>query len=113
MRRDPISLIATFGAPLLVGLLLLSRIISGHWGAVAFMAITFAVVIVLYLRFIRLAVTIYDPVHSDEEDRYIALGESQRQRLLVVVFTDRDDRIRVISARIATPRERKDYEKGR
>jgi len=35
------------------------------------------------------AVTIYDPVHSDEEDRYIALGESQRQRLLVVVFTDR------------------------
>lgn len=52
MRHDPISLIATFGAPLLVGLLLLYRIISGHWGAVAFMAITFAVVMVLYLRFV-------------------------------------------------------------
>lgn len=60
-----------------------------------------------------LSVTIYDPVHSDDEDRYITLGESQRRRLLVVVFTDRGDRIRLISARIATRRERKGYEKGR
>ena len=60
-----------------------------------------------------LSVTIYDPVHSDEEDRYIVLGESQRRRLLVVVFTDRGDRIRIISARVASRRERKDYEKGR
>jgi uncharacterized protein len=60
-----------------------------------------------------LLVTIYDPVHSEDEDRYIALGESQRRRLLVVVFTDRGDRIRIISARVATRRERKDYEKGR
>ncbi|MHB8974573.1 MAG: BrnT family toxin [Pirellulaceae bacterium] len=60
-----------------------------------------------------LSVTIYDPVHSEDEDRYIALGESQRRRLLVVVFTDRGDRIRIISARVATRRERKDYEKGR
>ena len=60
-----------------------------------------------------LSVTIYDPVHSDEEDRYITLGESQRRRLLVVVFTDRDDRIRIISARVATRRERKEYEKDR
>jgi uncharacterized DUF497 family protein len=60
-----------------------------------------------------LSVTIYDPVHSEDEDRYIALGESQRRRLLVVVFTDRGDRIRLISARVATRRERKDYEKGR
>ncbi len=59
------------------------------------------------------SVTIYDPVHSDDEGRYITLGESQRRRLLVVVFTDRGDRIRLISARIATRRERKDYEKGR
>ena len=50
-----------------------------------------------------LAVTIHDPVHSDEEDRYITLGESQRQRLLVVVFTDRDDRIRIISAQGRDP----------
>ncbi|MCO6454360.1 MAG: BrnT family toxin [Pirellulaceae bacterium] len=60
-----------------------------------------------------LSLTIYDPIHSDDEDRYITLGESQRGRLLVVVFTDRDDRIRIISSRVTTRRERKDYEKGR
>ena len=60
-----------------------------------------------------LSVTIYDPVHSDDEDRYIVLGESQRRRLLVVVFTDRGERIRIISARVATRTERKDYEEGR
>jgi len=60
-----------------------------------------------------LAITIYDLVHSDEEDRYIILGQSQRQRLLVVAFTDRDDRIRIICARVATRGERRDYEKGR
>ena len=60
-----------------------------------------------------LSVTIYDPVPSEDEDRYVTLGESQRRRLLVVVFTDRDDRIRITSARVATRRERKDYEKGR
>jgi uncharacterized protein len=60
-----------------------------------------------------LSVTIYDPTHSDEEHRYITLGESQRRRLLVVVFTDRDDRIRIISARGATRSERKNYEEGR
>ena len=60
-----------------------------------------------------LAVTIYDPLHSDEEHRYVTLGQSQRRRLLVVVFTDRDERIRIISARVATRRERRDYEEGR
>jgi uncharacterized DUF497 family protein len=59
-----------------------------------------------------LARTIYDPLHSDEEDRFVQLGESQRRRLLVVVFTDRGDRIRIISARVATRHERKDYEEG-
>ena len=43
-----------------------------------------------------LALTIYDPAHSDDEDRYIMLGESIRRKLLVVVFTDRDERIRII-----------------
>jgi uncharacterized DUF497 family protein len=57
--------------------------------------------------------TIFDPLHSDEEDRFIILGESNRRRLLVVVLTDRDERIRIISARTATRRERKDYEEGR
>ena len=59
-----------------------------------------------------LARTIGDPLHADEEDRYITLGQSHRRRLLVVVFTDRGDVIRIISARVATRRERKDYEEG-
>ncbi len=57
-----------------------------------------------------LARTIHDPLHSEEEDRYVNLGQSQRGRLLVVVFTDREERIRIISARVATRRERKKYE---
>ena len=59
-----------------------------------------------------LARTIHDPQHSDEEDRFVIVGESHRQTLLVVVFTDRRDKIRLISAREANRRERKDYEKG-
>jgi uncharacterized protein len=60
----------------------------------------------------QLALTIRDPLHSEDEDHFITLGESHRRRLLVVVFTDRGDRIRIISARVATRRERKDYEEG-
>jgi len=59
-----------------------------------------------------LARTIDDPLHSDEEDRFVSLGESRRQRLLVVVFTERGGKIRIISARVATRHERKDYEEG-
>lgn len=59
-----------------------------------------------------LSVTIDDPVHSDDEERFIILGESSRRRLLVVSFTERDTRLRIISARVATRRERKDYEEG-
>ena len=60
-----------------------------------------------------LALTIPDPLHSEEEDRFITLGESRRRRLLVVVFTERGEKIRLIRARVATRRERKDYEEGR
>ena len=56
--------------------------------------------------------TIPDPLHSDEEDRFIILGESAAGRTLVVVHTHRGEDIRIISARKATPRERKDYERG-
>jgi uncharacterized DUF497 family protein len=59
-----------------------------------------------------LALTIPDPLHSEEEDRFVTLGESNRRRLLVVVSVDRDDKVRIISARVATRRERKDYEEG-
>jgi uncharacterized DUF497 family protein len=59
-----------------------------------------------------LSLTIPDPDHSDEETRFLIVGESIRQRLLVVSHTDEDDNIRIISARIATRREMKTYEQG-
>jgi uncharacterized DUF497 family protein len=59
-----------------------------------------------------LALTGYDPDHSSEEDRYLTMGTSLDGRLLVVSHTDRDDRVRIISARVASRRERKDYEDG-
>jgi uncharacterized protein len=54
--------------------------------------------------------TIPDPLHSTDEDRFVMVGQSDRRRVLVVVFTERGDRFRIISARLATRRERKDYE---
>jgi len=59
-----------------------------------------------------LSSTIEDPLHSDEEDRFVTIGQSYTGRTLVVVHTDRGDRVRIISARCAGPRERKDYEEG-
>ncbi len=59
-----------------------------------------------------LSLTRFDPLHSDEEDRYVLLGRSVRNRLLVVVHTARGDRIRIISARKATKKERKQYEEN-
>jgi uncharacterized protein len=53
-----------------------------------------------------------DPRHSLDEERYVLLGVSRRRRLLAVMFTDRGEAIRLISARRATPRERRDYEQG-
>jgi uncharacterized DUF497 family protein len=60
----------------------------------------------------ELSRTIHDPAHSDQEDRFVILGESHQGRLIVVAFTDREDRIRIISARLATRHERKNYEEG-
>lgn len=59
-----------------------------------------------------MSLTTPDPAHSDQEDRLILLGESFRGRLMVVVHTDREDRTRLISARLATRRERHDYEES-
>jgi uncharacterized protein len=53
-----------------------------------------------------LSLTIDDPDHSDKEDRFIIVGLSSAKRLLVVVHVERGDRIRIIGARLATPRER-------
>ena len=52
------------------------------------------------------SITIDDPLHSVREYRCVTLGHSAKDRLLVVVHTDRNERIRIISARPATGRER-------
>ena len=57
-----------------------------------------------------LAVTYLDPEHSGDEIRYLTFGHSSQSRLIVVAHTDRDDKIRVISARAMTRKEKKDYE---
>jgi len=55
------------------------------------------------------SITITDPDHSDEEERYVLLGLSYRGNMLVVVHTERGDSVRIISARKATKRERGQY----
>ena len=57
-----------------------------------------------------LSVTIPDPDHSDDEQRFLLLGLSTRGRLLVVAHVERGDSIRLISARRADRRERRTYE---
>ena len=57
-----------------------------------------------------LEMTIPDSDHSEGEARFLSLGLSSEKRLLVVAYTEREDRIRVIHARVAAPRERRLYE---
>ncbi len=57
-----------------------------------------------------LEVTIPDPVHSVAEARFVSIGLSEARRLLVVTYTEREGRIRIISAREAAPGERRHYE---
>ena len=59
-----------------------------------------------------LSLTIDDPLHSEEEDRFILIGNSCRNRLLVIVHAERGENIRIISARKATKIERKQYEEN-
>lgn len=59
-----------------------------------------------------LSVTIFDPDHSEDEQRFILLGRTYANRLVVVVHTERGHAVRIISARLATKRERRDYELG-
>lgn len=51
-----------------------------------------------------------DPDHSLEEERLLIIGRSRRGRLLFVAYTERAESVRLISAREATRRERRDYE---
>ena len=57
-----------------------------------------------------LGITIYDPDHSEGEDRYITIGTSGGGRFLMVAHTERGDRIRIINARELTRAEREIHE---
>ena len=54
--------------------------------------------------------TVRDPDHSLNEDRYLIFGMSKIGNYLVVSYTERNNRVRLISARKMTPQERKAYE---
>ena len=55
------------------------------------------------------SITIYDPDHSIDEDRYIDIGFSLKGRLIVVSYTERKERIRIINSRNAEKKEQKTY----
>jgi uncharacterized protein len=57
-----------------------------------------------------LSLNMPDPLHSAEEARFLVLGMSLNQRLLVVAYAERGPRTRIITARKATRRERNDYQ---
>ncbi|MGV0029054.1 BrnT family toxin [Phormidesmis priestleyi] len=59
-----------------------------------------------------LYVDFYDPDHSEDEERYLIIGESNQGRLLIVSYTERGDSTRLISAREVTRAERESYEDG-
>ena len=59
-----------------------------------------------------LSLTIPDELYSDSEERFIIVGESTRQRILVVVHTEENMVVRIISTRVATSQERTAYEEG-
>lgn len=58
------------------------------------------------------SITIHDPDHSAYEQRYIDIGSSDKDRVLVVVYTERGSNLRIVSCRKATLSERKLYEEG-
>ena len=59
-----------------------------------------------------LSISIPDPSHSEDEERWVTMGLSNRRRLLVVVHTEEGEMSRIISARTADRLERRKYEEG-
>ena len=59
-----------------------------------------------------LSVEFFDPDHSIMEERYIRIGHTSKNRLVLVVFCERSNAIRIISARKVTSREKQIYEEG-
>ena len=60
-----------------------------------------------------LAITYQDPDHSISEQRFITVGMSRSEQVLIIAHLDRDENIRIISARKTTPGERKHYEENK
>jgi uncharacterized DUF497 family protein len=60
-----------------------------------------------------LEVMIHDPVHSDAELRFVSIGLSEVGRLLVVAYTDRDQRVRIKQRAGGYSQERRQYESKR
>ena len=60
-----------------------------------------------------LSLTIDDPLHSEDEVRFVTMAETVKREIVVVVHTERGDSIRIITARKATRRERRTYGVGR
>lgn len=56
------------------------------------------------------SITVDDPDHSQEEQRFIDIGKSASGKLLVVIYTERGSKTRIISCRKAKPAERRKYE---
>lgn len=56
---------------------------------------------------------LYDKKHSQKEERFIALGITDKKRKLIITFTIRDNKIRIISARNQSRKERRLYEQSK
>jgi uncharacterized protein len=57
-----------------------------------------------------LSLTLHDPLHSENEERFVVIGTSYKNRVLIVLHSERGDDIRIISARKAIKNERLQYE---
>ena len=59
-----------------------------------------------------MAYTFADPDHSVGEERWLTFGMSRMGQVLAVIYTERREKVRLISARVATKRERRIYEES-
>jgi uncharacterized DUF497 family protein len=58
-------------------------------------------------------IDLFDDEHSEGERRFLMVGESEQNRLLIVSYTERENIVRIISARELTSKEKREYEHGR
>lgn len=57
-------------------------------------------------------IDLYDEEHSRKENRFLFIGESEQNRLLIISYTERENKVRIISARELTSKEKREYEHG-